>query len=199
MSKLFFAFLLTFSFGAAVNAANPGKDLELKVKTDQSGIAWTAQKVTGKHNGSVAIKEGSLKLKNDVLVGGSFTMDMTSITVLDLEGKGKDKLEGHLKSDDFFSVNNHPTATLVVTEAVAKGNGMYNIKADLTIKGITQPVEFIANVDSAGDDVKATADIKIDRTLYDVRYGSGKFFENLGDNTIYDDFNLHVTLVAGKA
>nr|MDQ3017685.1 YceI family protein [Bacteroidota bacterium] len=114
----------------------------------------------------------------------------------DLQGEGKGKLEGHLKSPDFFSIESHPTAIFVVKKAVAKGKGVYDVTGDLTIKGITNTVTFPTTVNVSGKEVTAKANIKIDRSQYDVRYGSGKFFENLGDKTIYDDFDLAVTLVA---
>ena len=196
MSKLFFS-LLFAAFAITAQAGNPVAGQPMKVNTGNSKILWTASKVTGQHNGSVAIKDGNVEMNDGLLTGGSFTMDLTSITVLDLEGKGKENLEGHLKSDDFFGVEKFPTAKLVITNAKSTGSGVYNIKADLTIKGITHPIEFVANVKPEGTGVKATADIKVDRTMYDVRYGSGKFFDNLGDKAIFDDFNLAVTLVAG--
>ena len=196
MSKLFFSVLFA-AFAITAQASIPVSGQPIKVNTTDSKILWTASKVTGKHNGAVAIKEGHLEMNDGVLTGGSFTMDMTSISVLDLEGKGKENLEGHLKSDDFFGVEKFPSATLVIKDAKSTGSGVYNIKADLTIKGITHPVEFVANVKPEGARIKATADIKVDRSMYDVKYGSGKFFDNLGDKTIHDDFNLAVTLVAG--
>ncbi len=191
-----FLFILFIAGSIAAQAGNPGDVNLLKVKVDESTIAWTGRKVTGQHNGTLAIKEGTLNMEDGVLLGGSFTIDMTSITVLDQEGGGKTKLEGHLKSDDFFGVQTYPTATLVVTEANLKGSGLYSITADLTIKGITHPIIFDAVLKHESNQIVATADIKVDRSLYNVRYGSGKFFENLGDKTIYDEFDLAVKLVA---
>lgn len=196
MSKVFLS-LLFVVFAITVQAGYPESGQPFKVNVAESQILWEASKVTGKHDGSVAIQDGTLIMNEGMLTGGTFTMDMTSITVLDLEGKGKEKLEGHLKSDDFFSVDTFPTATLDITDAKLTSNGVYNIQANLTIKGITHPIEFVANVKQDETAIKATADIKIDRSMYDVRYGSGKFFENLGDNTIHDDFKLAVTLIAG--
>ena len=198
MSKLFFSALLTIVFAAAAIAGNPTSGPIFKVKTDKSTIAWVGKKVTGKHNGTVSIKEGSLTLNDGVLTGGSFNIDMSSITVLDLQGEGKSKLENHLKSDDFFGVEKHPTATLYIRNATSKGNGLYDVTADLSIKGVTKEVNFPVQLAFEGTLVKATADFKIDRSQFDVRYGSGKFFENLGDKTIFDDFELSVSLVAGE-
>jgi len=194
MIKLFLSILIVAGSFTAY-AGNPGKEV-LKVKADQSSVNWTAYKVTGKHNGSVAVKDGSLNVKDGLLLGGSLTMDMTSITVLDQQGGGKTKLEGHLKSDDFFGVENHPTATLVIKKAEAKGSGLYTVTADLTIKGITHPITFDAVVKHEPKLLVATADLKVDRTLYDIRYGSNKFYDDLGDKAIYDEFDLSVKIVA---
>ncbi|MEL7145417.1 MAG: YceI family protein, partial [Bacteroidota bacterium] len=112
----------------------------------------------------------------------------------DLEGKSKGNLESHLKSDDFFGVNNYPTAKIVITKVVPQGPGKYKVTGDLTIKGTTKEIKFIAN--QSGN--TATADLVIDRSEYDIRYGSGSFFENLGDKTIYDDFELSVSLALMK-
>lgn len=103
----------------------------------------------------------------------------------------KGKLDGHLKSDDFFGVENHPEATLMLTSVKATGKNAYNAKGKLTIKGKTNPVEFTIAIYGS----KANATVKVDKSKYDVRYGSGSFFDNLGDKTIYDEFDLVVDLV----
>lgn len=170
-----------------------------KVDTSKSTIGWLGKKVTGQHNGHIKLKEASLEIKRDKLVGGTFVMDMTSITNEDLTDQSMNgKLVGHLKSDDFFGVEKHPTATFVIKSADKKSGDQYNIKGDLTIKGITKPIEFPATVKINGNEVVADAEIVIDRAKYDVRYGSGAFFDNLGDKMIYDDFTLDVHLVASK-
>ena len=115
---------------------------------------------------------------------------MTSITSTDLKGPPANKLLGHLKSDDFFGVETFPTAELDITKVTKTDTG-YNVTANLTIKGTSKPVTFDTVVTKEG----ATAEIVIDRTEYGVKYGSGKFFENLGNKAIYDDFTLNVNLV----
>ena len=162
-----------------------------KVDAAKSTINWVGKKVTGSHEGTINIKDGALVFKGNKLAGGSFTVDMTSINTTDLEGKGKANLDGHLKSDDFFGTENHPTANLVIKKIADKGNGVYGVNADLTIKGKTNTIGFEITV--AGN--TATADLKVDRTKYDIKYGSGSFFEGLGDKTIYDEFELKVKLV----
>ncbi|MEZ4953530.1 MAG: YceI family protein [Saprospiraceae bacterium] len=171
-----------------------------KVNTAESSVQWKAYKVTGEHSGVVNLQSGDLSFDDDGnLAGGTFVMDMTSIKVTDLEGEWAGKLEGHLKSPDFFGVEKHPTATLVITKVVPKGTpGDYKVTGNLTIKEKTKEVRFYAHVDSEGGKMNATADLKIDRTDFDVRYGSGSFFDGLGDKTIYDEFDLTVNIVASK-
>ena len=126
----------------------------------------------------------------DKLTGGEFVVDMPTLVSTDLEGESKGKLEGHLKSDDFFGVDSHGTSKLVFTNVSPSGKNSYEVTGDLTIKGITKPVTFDVSIYGS----KATATLKVDRTNYDVKYGSGSFFENLGDKTIYDEFDLVVDL-----
>ena len=161
-------------------------------------VTWIGKKVTGSHNGDIKIKSGSLTFSDNQLTGGTIVIDMTTINTLDLTGKYKGDLEGHLKSDDFFGVSKFPTATVVITKAVPQGPGKYKVTGDLTIKGTTKEIKFIANVDQSGNSVKGNADLTVDRSEFDIRYGSGSFFDNLGDKTIYDDFELSVNLVAKK-
>ncbi|MEJ4086937.1 YceI family protein [Galbibacter orientalis] len=162
-----------------------------KVDTEKSEITWKGYKVTGSHEGTIALESGELKFDGDKLIGGEFAVDMTTIGATDLSGEYKTKLDGHLKSNDFFGVENHPTATLVITKVNPTGKNSYEVTGDLAIKGKTNPITFEMSVYGS----KATANLKIDRTKYDVRYGSGSFFDNLGDKTIYDEFDLVVDLV----
>lgn len=177
----------------------PVKTTSYNVDTNQSKVEWIGRKVTGEHNGSIKIKEGNLEVDGNNLQGGSFVIDMNSLVNADLEGEYKGKLEGHLKSDDFFGVATHPTAQFVITKAQAKKDGQYDITGDLTIKNITHEITFPATIKVNGTQVTADAKIVVDRSKYDVRYGSGSFFDNLGDKTIYDDFDLQVSLVANTA
>ena len=156
------------------------------VKTETSSVTWKGYKVTGSHVGSIALKQGSLEFKEGALIGGEFIMDMTSIENTDLEGEYKGKLEGHLKSDDFFGVATYPTAKLFFNKVKSTGKNSYEVTGDLTIKDKTNPVTFEISV--YGN--KATASLKIDRTLYGVKYGSASFFDDLKDKAIYDEFDL---------
>ena len=168
-----------------------------KVDTSASNIVWNAEKVTGKHTGNVKISNGDLQMDHGKLVGGSFDIDMNSITNTDLEGEWAGKLIGHIKSDDFFGVAKYPTSKFVITRAIPQDTkGNYKIIGNLTIKEKTNEISFKANLAEAAGTLTATGDIVVDRSKFDVKYGSGSFFDNLGDKTIYDEFGLKVTLVA---
>ncbi len=170
---------------------------DVKVDTDASNVAWVGKKVTGQHNGTIGLTGGRLEMDdNGNLTGGIFTIDMTTITCLDLSGEYKGKLEGHLKSDDFFGAEKYPTSTFSITKAVPQGPGKYKVVGNVTIKGTTEEIQFPVSVEEKDGKVMATADITIDRSKFDIRYGSGSFFDNLGDKTIYDNFDLTVSIVA---
>ncbi|WP_026705899.1 YceI family protein [Flavobacterium soli] len=180
------AIALFVAFGTTVATAQTKK-----VDVAKSKISWVGKKVTGSHEGTVSLKEGSLVFNGKKLTGGTFTVDMNSIQVTDLKaGQGKEKLEGHLKADDFFGTEKYPTAKLNFTKVAAKQNGLYTVTADLTLKGITKPITFDITVNGN----KATSALKIDRTKYGIEYKSGSFFDSLGDAAISDEFDLAVEL-----
>lgn len=180
----------------AMSAANLNT---YNVDVTASNIIWNGYKVTGQHSGTVKLKNGNLTFNNNQLNGGSFEIDMNSITCTDLDAEYGGKLVGHLKSDDFFGVAKYPTAKFVITRAIPQDTkGNYKIVGNLTIKQTTKEVKFSANLTESNGKVTATGKITIDRSEYDVRFGSGSFFDNLGDKTIYDEFDLNVTLVAKK-
>ncbi len=154
-----------------------------------SSIEWKGKKVLGSHTGTIKIQEGYLSMDGDKLVGGKVVVDMSSIKVTDLQGESKEKLEGHLKSDDFFGIENHPTSVLNIKGSKKTESG-YLVNGTITIKGITELITF--NLEMKEN--KAIAHVKIDRTKFNVRFGSGSFFDNLGDNTISDNFELDVEL-----
>lgn len=163
----------------------------VKVDTEKSTINWIGKKVTGKHEGTINLKDGALVFDGKKLVGGNFTVDMTTINVTDLQGEMKGKLEGHLKADDFFGTDKFETSKLVFKKIATKDNGTYTVYADLTIKDKTNEVSFDIIVKGK----KATAEVIIDRTKYGIEYGSGSIFDGLGDKAIYDDFTLNVVLL----
>jgi polyisoprenoid-binding protein YceI len=184
MKQLFLsvcAFMVAFALSAQTKSVN----------ASSSKVNWKAYKVTGSHEGTINVKSGNLTFNGDVLTGGDFVIDMNSINCTDLQGGGKNNLEGHLKSDDFFGIATYPEAKFVITKVVSKGKpGEYKIIGNLTIKKSTKEIKFDAMV-AAG---MAKSTMKIDRTDYDVRYGSGSFMDNLGDKTIYDEFDLNINL-----
>jgi polyisoprenoid-binding protein YceI len=193
MKNFFFLFLLAF---ATMSFFAPDT---YKVDTTASNIAWVGYKVTGKHNGDVKMKGGSLSVDKGVITGGSFEIDMNSITCADLQGEYAGKLVGHLKSDDFFGAAKFPTAKFVITRAIpTDSKGGYKIIGNLTIKEATKEVRFNATSSMANGAITANGTLKIDRSDYNIRFGSGTFFENLGDKTIYDEFDLTVSLTAKK-
>ena len=182
---------LFVSFSVSAADGDKGKATNLKVNASKSDLTWNAKKVTGEHTGKIALKEGTITMNGAKLTGGSFVADLNSITCTDLTDKSyNDKLIGHLKSDDFFSVAKHPTAKFVVTKATAKSAGQYDVTGDLTIKGITKPVTFDITVNGN----TATTTFNVDRTKYGIKYNSKSFFESIGDKAIYDEFELKVTL-----
>lgn len=163
-----------------------------KIDVKKSTIAWVGKKVTGQHSGTISFKDGALTFKGGKVAGGAFTVDMNSINCTDLKaGEGKEKLEGHLKADDFFGTDKYATATIKFTSVKEKSKGVYAVTADLTIKGKTAPVTF----DLTAGKNAASAAFNIDRTKYDIKYGSKSFFEGLGDKVIYDEFEVSVKLV----
>ncbi len=167
------------------------------VDTNESRLEWKARKVTGSHNGILLIKSGELTITDGQLSGGNFEMDMTTIRVLDLTNRNmNEKLLNHLKSDDFFSVETYPTSTFVITSATPKEDSNYAITGDLTIKGTTAPITFDAAVTMDDNSVSALATITYDRTVYDIQYGSGSFFSNLGDTMINDEVEMTANLKA---
>jgi len=168
-----------------------------------SKVLWLGKKVTGQHNGTINLKSGEVLVKNDTLTGGRFEFDMNSITDLDLtDEKMNAKLTGHLKSADFFNVDSFATATFEITSAEMIANPVdsnnYNISGNLTIKGITNNISFPAVIVSKDGMFNAKATIKVDRTLWNIRYGSGKFFKGLGDKMINDEFEVTIDILAQK-
>lgn len=160
------------------------------IKSETSKVVWKGYKLTGSHEGTIAIQSGTLNFNGDKLTGGEFVIDMTTINTTDLQGEYKGKLDGHLKSDDFFGVQKFPIAKLVFKKIKSTGKKSYKVTGDLTVKGITKSVNLIISV--YGN--KANVTLKIDRTKYGIKYSSGSYFDDLKDKLIYDEFDLVVDL-----
>jgi polyisoprenoid-binding protein YceI len=168
------------------------KTQQFDISVAQSNIEWTGRKVTGSHNGTIALKGGTLITNDNRLTGGRFVVDTASIRILDVTDPSTNaQFAGHLASDDFFSTAQYPEAVFEIT-------GVHDryITGNLTIKGITHPVGFDANIEVDGDTLRASGKIVIDRTKFGIRFRSGNFFQNLGDTLIYNDFDLNVLITA---
>lgn len=171
------------------------KNQKFEIVGTQSNIDWVGRKVTGAHNGTIAIKKGELILNDGQLIGGKIIVDTTSVKILDITDPATNaQFAGHLASDDFFSSEKYPEAVLEIVSL----NGSH-VNGNLTIKGITHPVGFDAVVKTNGDRLTATGRLVIDRTKYEMKFRSGNFFQNLGDTLIYDHFELDVTVTAKTA
>lgn len=187
--------LLTLGLVSLAPAAL-AKDTHFKVVQAKSSVGWFGSKVVGgSHSGKINVKSGTATLDGDKLQSGEILVDMTSLTNDDLTDKSlNEKLVGHLKSPDFFDVTKHPTAKLVVDKAELVKPGEYKVTGTFSIKEKTKPVTFTVTESKAGENRIAKAEVKLDRTDFDVRYGSGKFFQNLGDKMIADEIKLNVEL-----
>ena len=188
--NLLIALLMVITFGT-VNAQ------EYVVNSSSSILEWTGKKVTGEHQGTIKLNSGEFTVRDNKIVSGKFVINMESIVCADLQDEEYNKkLVGHLKSDDFFGTKSFPTAVFVVKRSSELSNNSYTVYGDLTIKGITHPIEFKVNQVKTNDGYKFNGTAVVDRTKYNIRYGSGKFFESLGDNMIYDDFLVGLKLTA---
>ncbi len=170
-----------------------------KVDAAKSVLTWNGKKMTGEHSGNVKVSEGALTVDGTKLTGGQFTFDMNSITCTDLADAGYNaKFIGHMKGEDFFNTAKFPTSTFKITKVTPKGGDKVDITGNMTIKGITNAVTFPATVKMMGNQLVADGKATLDRTKYDIRYGSKSFFENIGDKAIYDDFTIDMKLAANK-
>lgn len=170
---------------------------KIDVDLNKSSVEWTGKKLTGEHYGNVSLSKGELILQDKKLTGGSFEINMNSITCTDIsDGKSNKRLVDHLKSEDFFSVTKFPFGKFVITKVEKTSGENYSVTGDLTIKGITNSIKFPATLTSAAGGTTASANIVFDRSKYDVKFGSQSFFENLGDKLVYDEVEMKVTLVS---
>ena len=199
MKKVSF-FLLGAAFLASslafVAPKNPKAPITLAVQSDKSRVDFIGSKAGDFHTGTFAVKGGSVQVEGGKLVGGSFEIDMKSIVCDDIkDAEYNGKLVGHLKSDDFFSVDKNPVSKFVITKATVKAGNKYTITGNLTIKGKTKAITFPAYVNVVDGKVAAQATFNVDRSDFDVKFGSASFFDGLGDKVIYDDFNVSLNLV----
>lgn len=166
-----------------------------KINTEKSTVGWKAAKVSGEHFGSVSVAQGSMEVKNELIADAEIVMNMTTITVEDMEGEYADKLRGHLNSEDFFAVEQFPTAVFNLS-GLKYVDGQYVASGSMQIKDTTGPVSFPVTLTNDNGSVIISGTATIDRTKYGIKYGSGQFFQDLGDKMIYDEFELKFTLFA---
>lgn len=176
-------------------------DANYIVSTESSSVRWTGKKITGdSHSGTVDIKSADLSVSEGKLASVNFVMDMTTIKDLSVnDAEKKAKLEGHLKSADFFGVDAHPEASFTMTRS-EMGSFKGTIFGDLTIKGQTHEVKADVVVSQSGTtELVASGTMFFDRTLFDVKYNSGTIFTDLGDKAIRDNVPLSFSIKATKA
>lgn len=192
MKKIALSFL-TFAFIAISSVAQENYNINTQI----SSVEWIGRKVTGQHNGVIQLKNGSYTFENDLIIKGEFTIDMQTIKINDIEDKEQnEKLQNHLISADFFSVKDHPTAKLVIQKSEKIGEDKLKVFADLEIKGISKRIDFEVTMLKEGTKMVAVGEVDINRTEYDIRYGSGSFFDNLGDKAIKDLFTIKFKVAA---
>ena len=215
MKKIMFMFAVAALATACGNTTETAETTEVTTALEagesnvltisESSLKWTGKKLTGEHYGKIQISEGSLFVDGDQLSGGSFTMAMNTIVVEDLEDpEYNKKLTDHLYSEDFFNVAQFNAANFEITgvevlAAADEAGNTHTISGNLTIKGITQGIAFPAKVESNEAGIKASAKFDIDRTLWDIKYRSGKIFPEIGDKVIYDEIGIELNLAASKS
>lgn len=186
-------FAMAFAAFSFVSQSAFAQD-NFKVTIENSKLTWKGYKPTGSHTGTITLASGNIVVKNNKLTGGSFVANMNTIKDAD----GSEKLEGHLKSADFFGVAVYPTAKFDITKSEIKGTKI-QVTGNMTIKGITKQITFLATLAVNKDNVTLTSDtFQIDRTDFNVKYQSKTFFTELKEKFINDDFDFQVTIVAKK-
>lgn len=197
---------LTASLIALTLFANGGETegKTMKLNTEKSTIFWTGKKLTGQHTGTLNFNKGNVTVSNGMLTSIKTNLNMESIIVSDIEDpEYNTKLTRHLHSPDFFSTEEHPvgkfeSTSITPIEGATGREHNITVKGNLTLKGITKPVEFPAFVKINDNQLVANGEITIDRSKWNIRYGSDSFFEGLGDKAIYDDIELNFVVLATK-
>lgn len=191
MKRIFNIYILIIVSTYTTNATDINKEkVSLNIDTKSSNVYWTGKKISGQHTGYLKISSGTVLIKGKEIIDAELNIDMKSIECTDLKGNAKDKLIAHLKSDDFFSVEKYPISSLKMTSF--KEN---IVEASLTIKGITNKIQFPIKIDFNQNTITASGTVLIDRTKWDIKYGSGKFFKGIGDKMIKDEFEIRFELV----
>lgn len=188
-----------------VQSSDDAKDLKapedgvFNLDAATSNVRWYGEKITRKkHTGTIAVKSGRIEMKGGQILSGEVVMDMTSINCIDLQGQEKTDLEGHLKSTDFFDIAKFPEARFVITSSQSTTAIDHQAKGKLTIKGVTKDFDAKFVVVPTGSEVTIGGGVMFDRSEFNVKYGSGKFFKDLGDNLINDDVTLILSVKAKR-
>lgn len=171
-----------------------GNEKYVAIDTTESVVTWEGSNTFGSHSGYVYISKGELMIETGELVGGAVEIDMN--TIEDKDHGSDNGVIKHLKDPDFFDVKKFPFSRFAITKVTSINVEDKEITGNLTIKGITQPVTFPAKMEVKDGIVKADGKLVIDRTKWNVRYKSGKFFDNLADETISDSIEFHMKIVA---
>ena len=170
------------------------------VVVDRTELSWIGKEISTKiHTGTLNLSDGTIQIIDENTINGNITIDMSSINVTDLQGRAKEMLEGHLRSADFFEVENYPNSTLnFKSKSYNKLKNLIDFEGQLTIKDISNPIFFSATLIESSPYLKAKSILSFDRSKYNVRFRSGSFFENLGDKLILDDIDVNIVLVTEK-
>ena len=172
-------------------------EINYQIDIENSQIKWIGKKVTSSHDGFVNIKSGNISMKGNQVTSGNIVVDMNSIYNTDIKNEEySNKLTGHLKNEDFFNVDSFPTSFLNINKSEKIEGSRYRYFGDLTIKGITNPIEFEGSISQSEDKYSANINLSFDRTLWKIHYGSGKFFDDLGDRMILDYIDLEILIIA---
>ncbi|HEX4887294.1 MAG TPA: YceI family protein [Luteibaculaceae bacterium] len=203
MKKMLLTGFAAILVAVSAIAANPkAENGKYTIDAKASKLKWVGKKVTGEHTGYISFKSGVITTKGNSIASGNAVVDMTSITCTDLtDAEYNGKLVGHLKAEDFFDVakfneSEFKLNTITPISGAKEGANNYTVKGTLTIKGVTQSIEFPAKVEIKGKTLVVRADVTFDRTKYGIKYGSKSFVEGIGDKAISDEVQLSFALVA---
>jgi polyisoprenoid-binding protein YceI len=177
----------------------PAGDGNYTIDVATSSLTWRGENIVGKkHQGAILVKRGNVNISGGAITGGEIVIDMNTLTNTDLSGNEKTKIEGHLKSADFFDTGKFGEAIYTITSGTKKNAINYEIIGKLTVKGITKDLNCTLVVAPNGGDINVGGGFVFDRSQFDVRYGSDKFFDNLGDNLIKNEVIMTVNLQGKK-
>ena len=208
-NKYLFTMLFFFLFSCEKKKEAPKLNDFIQIKSlkpgnydinlDRSSLSWVGKEITtNTHTGTIDISGGNVTINQDGDITGEIRLKMNTITVTDLEGRSKEYLEGHLKSEDFFSIEKYPEAKLTFTNKSEILNNKIIFDGELTIKSISKKVEFGVLLKKGSPNVHADASLTFDRTKFNVKYRSGLFFSDLGDKLILDDIDVELNIIADK-